>query len=359
MRLAFAGGGTGGHLFPGLAVAELAREAGSASEIVFFGANRGIEARAVPAAGFEFFGQDLTGAVGGGPLGAARALARTARATLVAAGELRRRRIDVIVGLGSYASTAAMAGAWLSGIPLVVLEQNRHPGVANRFFGRRAAGVCVSFESSREDFPADRVHLTGNPVRPDIAATGAEEGARDTLLVFGGSGGARSLNRAVVEALARMAAAGGLPPVVHQSGRAMEDELRALYSAAGLLERVEVCPFIDDMAGAYRRTRLAVCRAGATSIAELTATGTPSVLVPLATSAGDHQMENARAVEAEGAAVVVADREGCAEELAKVLADLLSDATRLRSMSDSARRLGRPDAARLVLDVIEGVARGN
>ncbi|MFT4571918.1 MAG: UDP-N-acetylglucosamine--N-acetylmuramyl-(pentapeptide) pyrophosphoryl-undecaprenol N-acetylglucosamine transferase [Hyphomicrobiaceae bacterium] len=356
MRVAFAGGGTGGHLFPGLAVAELANANGVASQIVFFGANRGIEARAVPAAGFEFFGQDLTGAVGSGPIGALRSVVRTVKASLVARAELRRRKVDVVVGLGSYASTAGMAGAMLAGIPLVVLEQNRHPGVANRFFGRRARAVCVSFESSRADFPDGVSHLTGNPIRSAMGAISAFGSSRDTLLVFGGSGGARSLNCAVVEALALLAARGPLPPVIHQSGRAMETELRALYAEAGLETAVSVRPFIDDMAAVYATTRLAVCRAGATSIAELAVTGTPSVMVPLATSAGGHQMENALAVESEGAAVVVPDREGCAQELATVIEALLSDALRLESMSASALSLGRPDAAAQVLAVIAKVA---
>lgn len=263
-----------------------------------------------------------------------------------------------MVGLGSFASTAGVLGALSARIPVVILEQNRHPGVSNKFFGRFAAAVCVSFDSSSADFPSGRSHLTGNPIRSGISGAKPYGEDRDLLLVFGGSGGARSLNRAVVAALEVLAADGALPRVLHQSGRLMEDELRQLYAATAL-EDVEIRPFIDDMAAVYGQARLAVCRAGATSIAELAVTGTPSVLIPLATSAGDHQVENARAVEEAGAAVVVLDDADCAARLAETLRNLLSDPTALSSMAQSARRLGRPQAAQLVLDVVRAVAVGN
>lgn len=358
MRLAVAGGGTGGHLFPGLAVAELARDSGRTDDIVFFGSQRGIEARAVPEAGFEFIGHPLSGVVGKNPIAVVKALSNTATSAMAARRELLRRGTDVMIGLGSFASTAAVLGALSARIPVVILEQNRHPGVSNKFFGRFATAVCVSFDSSRADFPLGRSHLTGNPIRSGISNAKPYGPDRDLLLVFGGSGGARSLNRAVVAALVELAKSGPIPEVLHQSGRLMEEELRALYAETELTG-VEVRPFIDDMAAVYGRARLAVCRAGATSIAELGVTGTPSVLIPLATSAGDHQVQNARAVEEEGAAEVVLDDQNCAAELAGRLANLLSEPTRLISMAESARRLGRPQAASLVLDVVEAVAAGN
>jgi UDP-N-acetylglucosamine--N-acetylmuramyl-(pentapeptide) pyrophosphoryl-undecaprenol N-acetylglucosamine transferase len=197
--------------------------------------------------------------------------------------------------------------------------------------------------------PAGRAHHTGNPVRPEIEGlTGAR--TRDTLLVFGGSAGAVSLNRAVTSALARLRTRIRLPRIVHQSGTRGLAEVRAAYERAGI--SAEVHEFIDDMAGAYRRARLAVCRAGATTVAELCATGTAAVLVPFPFAAGDHQTSNARALAEAGAAVVVADDRHAAEQLEDALQRLLGDDERLDSMAQRAAALGRPGAAARVLDVV-------
>ncbi len=354
MRLGLAGGGTGGHLFPGLAVAELARDSGVAGEIVFFGAARGIEARLVPAADYDVILEPLEGVVGRGPLGALKAVARLAGATWRARTEIRRRRLDLMIGLGGYASAAGVAGARLAGVPVVLLEQNRHPGLSNRVLAHLAAAVCTSFESSAAAFPSGRARFTGNPLRSGFNDAPTYEG-RDTLLVFGGSAGARSLNRAVTEALAAVAAELELPPIVHQAGPAAVEEVRSAYERAGI--SAEVVPFIDDMAAAYARARLAVCRAGATSVAELAATATPAVLVPFRFAAAGHQMENARELEAAGAAEVIDDDERCAERLREALARLLVAGAGLPSMSAQARVLGRPGAAQRVLGVVEEIVR--
>lgn len=348
MKLAVAGGGTGGHLFPGLAVAELARERG-AEHVVFFGAERGIESWAVPKAGFELLADKVHGIVGSSPVAAARALLEMGAATVRARREIRRRGIDVVLGLGGYASAPAVLAARSAGVPVVILEQNRRPGISNRTLGRLATKVCTSFESSASSFPPGRAVCTGNPLRRGFAVRPPFAG-RDLLLVFGGSGGARSLNRAVVAALADMAKTRPLPPVVHQVGKAFVDEVRAAYAAASI--EADVSAFIDDMPSVYARARLAVCRAGATSIAELIATGTPSVLVPLATSAGGHQLENARELEMAGASVVVLDDESCARRLGAELERLLTDDAALLSMSDRAAAMGRPGAAERVLDIL-------
>ncbi len=362
LRLAVAGGGTGGHLFPGLAVAELARERDAAAEVVFFGARRGIESWAVPKAGFELLADDLHGIAGGSVPAALRSLAEMGRAALRVRRELRRRRIRVVLGLGGYASAPAVLAARSLGLPVVLLEQNRRPGIANRMLGRLATLVCTSFEGTASSFPAGRSVCTGNPLRRGFAARPPFEG-RDLLLVFGGSAGARSLNRAITVALAALAAdpatmsrlpAGRLPTIVHQVGKPFVEEVRAAYAAAGI--PADVRDFIDDMASVVARARLAVCRAGATSIAELAATGTPSVLVPLANSAGGHQLENARELELHGASCVVLDDERCARSLQEQLTKLLPDDGALRLMSDRAAAMGRAGAAERVLDVIVALA---
>ncbi|MFN2427416.1 MAG: undecaprenyldiphospho-muramoylpentapeptide beta-N-acetylglucosaminyltransferase [Candidatus Binatia bacterium] len=362
MRLAVAGGGTGGHLFPGLAVAELARERGLADEVVFFGAQRGIESWAVPKAGFELVAEKVHGIAGGSPAAALRSVAEMVGAARRARRELRRRGIDVVIGLGGYASAPAVLAARSAGVPVVLLEQNRRPGISNRALGYLATRVCTSFESTASSFPAGKSVCTGNPLRRGFAARPAFAG-RDLLLVFGGSAGARSLNRAMVAALGELSRDEGLlarlpngrlPPVVHQVGKPFVDEVKAAYAEAGI--QVDVTAFIDDMPSMYARTRLAVCRAGATSIAELIATGTPSVLVPLATSAGDHQTENARELEVAGAARLVADDDRCARGLAQALKGLLGDDSELISMSDRAAAMGRPGATERVLDLVVALA---
>jgi UDP-N-acetylglucosamine--N-acetylmuramyl-(pentapeptide) pyrophosphoryl-undecaprenol N-acetylglucosamine transferase len=364
VRLAFAGGGTGGHLFPGLAVADLARARDDVEAILFFGAQRGIEARVVPARGYELVAQPLTGIRGGGVGGAVRGAARLAAAVGRARRELAARRIDVVVGLGGYASAAAVIGARMAGVPVVLLEQNRAPGISNRMLAHLAVAVCTSFEETARTLPAGRARLTGNPVRPEIEALGDRLAAapatehlrtRTSLLVFGGSAGAVSLNRAVVAALARLSARAPLPPVLHQTGSRSLDEVRAAYREAGIT--ADVREFIDDMAGAYGTARLAVCRSGATTVAELCATGTPAVFVPFPFAAGDHQTGNARALEQAGAALLIPDDAETPARLEDALGRLLGDAEKLNSMARSAAELRKPGAAARVLDVVISAAR--
>jgi len=360
ISLALAGGGTGGHLFPGLAVAELALASGLARDVVFFGAERGIESRLVPASGYELVAEPVTGLVGGGPRAIVSSLARLARAVVNTRGELRRRGVDVLVGLGGYASAPAVIAALLARVPVVLLEQNREPGLSNRVLARLARAVCTSFEESARHFPSGRSHFTGNPIRPALER-GGDDARRDTLLVFGGSAGALSLNRAVSAALARLADEPGaaiLPRIVHQSGARGLDEVRAAYERTCTAHPgldVEVVEFIDDMAAAYGRAMLAVCRSGATSIAELIATATPSVLLPYPHAAGDHQSANARALEGAGAAVVVRDDDDAADRLVEVLGRLLRSRDQLDSISSKVAVLRRPGATERVLDVVRAV----
>ncbi|MFN2378145.1 MAG: glycosyltransferase, partial [Candidatus Binatia bacterium] len=311
-----------------------------------------------PKAGFELVAEKVHGIAGGSPLAALRSIGEMMAATGKARREIRRRGIDVVIGLGGYASAPAVLAARSCGVPVVLLEQNRRPGISNRALGYLATRVCTSFESTASSFPAGKSVCTGNPLRRGFSERPPMEG-RDLLLVFGGSAGARSLNRAMAAALAELVAdaallarlpGGRLPPVVHQVGKPFVDEVKAAYAAAGV--EVEVTAFIDDMPKMYARARLAVCRAGATSIAELIATGTPSVLVPLATAAGDHQTENARELEAAGAARVVVDDERCARSLVEALGGLLGDQGALISMSDRAAAMGRPGATERVLDLV-------
>mgnify|MGYP001344229657 CR=1 FL=1 len=349
MRLAFAGGGTGGHLFPGLALARHALAEEGVESVVFFGARRGIETRLVPQLGFELIAQDLKAVRGGGPVAALASISRLIPALLQVRSQLIVRRIDLAVGLGGYASAAGVLGARMAGVPVVLLEQNLEPGLANSLLAKFSAAVCTSFAGSERFFPARRCHFTGNPLRPELEQLPALR-ERDTILVFGGSGGAHSLNRAAVTALCSIAEGAALPAIVHQSGADQRAEVTDAYREAGL--EAEVVDFIEDMPAVSRRARLALCRAGATTVAELAATSTPAILLPYPHATGDHQLANARALLEKGAAVVVRDDDGAVLELERTLKRLLSDPERLDSMSRAAGALARPGAAARIMDVV-------
>lgn len=354
MRVALAGGGTGGHLFPGLALAAYLRDRGIAGSLVFFGAQRGIEARLVPAAGYRLIAQPLEPLRGRNPLAAAGSLAVLSRAVFAARRELRRQRVDVVVGLGGYASAAAVVAARSCGVPVVLLEQNLSPGLANRLLARGAFAVCTSFAATASHFAAGKAVFTGNPVGAEIDGLRPDR-PRDTLLVFGGSSGAQSLNRAVTTALGRLSASLRPARILHQAGAAACREVGEAYRNAGV--EAEVVAFIDDMASAYRRARLAVCRAGATSVAELTATATPAILLPYPHAASAHQSDNAAALLKAGAALVVKDDEEAAEALERELAGLLGDPDRLDSMVRASSAISRPGAVARVAEVVASVVK--
>lgn len=359
MRIAFAGGGTGGHLFPGMAVAAAALESGAAESVVFFGAERGIESRVVPEAGYDLIAHPLEGLRGRSPAAAFRAVTRLAGAVRSARRTLVDRRIDVVVGLGGYASAAAVLAARSARIPIVILEQNRDPGLSNRVFSKLAAAVCTSFEESAAGIPHGRARWTGNPVRPELEAPGDPATDRDTLLIFGGSGGAAGVNKAAADAVIALAGRqqSRLPArIVHQTGKSQKDAVDARYEAAGV--DADVRAFIDDMAAEYRRARLVVCRSGATTVAELAATGSPAVLVPFPHATGDHQTANARAVEKAGAAVVIADDAEASLRLTETLTRLLNDPVSIDSMATAAAGLARPGAAARVVEVLQQVTAG-
>ncbi|GAB4248422.1 undecaprenyldiphospho-muramoylpentapeptide beta-N-acetylglucosaminyltransferase [Deferrisoma sp.] len=346
MRLLIAGGGTGGHLFPGIAVAQelLGRPGGH--EVAFAGTEHGIEARVVPARGFRFFPVRAAGVVGKGPAGALRGLGRTILGLRDAAGVIRSFRPGACLGVGGYASVPVLAVARARGIFTAVQEQNAWPGLANRVLGRWAHRVFLGFEEGRAGFPAGKAVVTGNPLRPEFAepAPYPERGQGEPLriLVLGGSQGARTLNRAVPGALGRLT---GPVEVLHQAGPGRGHE-----AAYGGRPGVRVVEFVDDMASAYAWCHLVVARAGALTVGEVAAVGRPAVFVPYPHAAGGHQEKNARAAEAAGWAVCLADAACSPERLAAVLEDLAAEPGRLRAMADRAAAWARRDAAARIVD---------
>jgi len=342
-------GGTGGHVFPALAVAKVLRARGI--EVVWLGVATGMEARVVPAQGFPMEMLRIGGVRGKGLMTLLKAPFALARAVPEARAVMRRLRPRVVLGAGGYVSGPGGIAAWLLGIPLVIHEQNAVAGFTNRVLARIATEVLEAFPGSfGAGIPA---HTIGNPVRADIASLPppserfAGRGARIRLLVFGGSQGAQRLNAVVPEALARLDPA-LRPQVRHQTGERGVEAARAAYRERNL--EAEVLPFIEDMAAAYAWADLALCRAGAMTITELEAAGLGAVLVPLAVATDDHQTKNAQALAALGAGRIVPERELSADTLSGCLAELAGDRGRLLKMAEAARGARTTDAADRLAD---------
>ena len=357
----FAGGGTGGHLYPGIAVADELRRRDASSVVSFVGTARGLEARVVPALGWPL---DLIRSAGlkGKSIGAlARGLALLPLSALDAWRVISSRRPDVVVGVGGYSSGPVLLLAALRGIPTMVMEQNTAPGFTNRQLARVVRAAAVSYEETRRYFPGTAV-VTGNPVRREFLQ-GLEAGddvvrreGEVRVLVVGGSQGARAINDAMVAAAPHLAASGRLVSITHQTGERDLARVRDGYAAAGLTATIE--PFFHDMNHRMRAADLVVARAGASTIAELTVLGRPSVLVPLPTAADDHQRKNARALAATDAAEMIEESTLTGEALASRLLTLTSDAAALTRMAQAARTLGRPDAAARVADRVVALGEG-
>lgn len=348
-------GGTGGHVFPGLAVADELRRQGV--PVVWLGTAKGLEATVVPAAGIPIEWIKAHGLRRRGALGWLTSPWMIGRATLQAVAAMRRHRPRVVLGMGGYVSGPGAAAARLLGIPMLIHEQNAIAGFTNRKLSALAARVMTGFSGVLEG-SGKAVH-TGNPVRAEIAAVPAPaERARENgplhLLVLGGSQGAAALNETVPAALARLDAK-LRPQVWHQTGRAHAEVTTSLYRQHGVEARVE--PFIEDMAAAYAWADLAICRSGALTVAELSAAGVPAVLIPFPFAVDDHQTANARHLVARDAAVLFPQDHLTADRLTAVLAELLGDRGHLRTMAANARAMGMPDAAARVAQLCLETAR--
>ena len=361
----FAGGGTGGHLFPGIAVAEAARRRDPRAEVLFVGSERGIESRAVPASGFPLEALPITPLRGQGACKKIAALGAFAAALFRARAVVAHFAPDAVIGLGGYASAPPVVAARLSRRPILLLEQNARPGLTTRCLARVADRVCVSFPETAGHFRAGKAVITGNPIRWQAGSAADVSGPIDasgqsgerrgfTILVFGGSAGARRLNQA---GPAMRAALGDLPDlrVIHQTGSSAEEEVRQAYAA--LNAHAEVHAFIADMSTAYSAADLVICRAGATTVAEIAGLGKPAILVPYPYAADDHQRANAQSLARAGAACMVLDAEATGERLAAEVRALRASPERLAEMRRRVRQFGRPDAAERVLETLAAVVR--
>ena len=364
LRWAITGGGTGGHVTPALALGEVIRERGD--DVLFIGSDRGLEARLVPEAGFALVALRSRQVMGRGPAGRLLGIASLLLATLPALRALHRFRADIVISVGGYAALPATLAARLLRRPLILVEPNAIPGRVNRLCARLAALVFTGFESARTRFPAlgdapERVRCVGIPLRRALveAFRGTREARTGTrplhLLVFGGSQGARQLNEAMIEALPRIAEAE--IEVFHQTGERDRARVADAYTKSGV--DAVVAAFEPDMPARYRWADLALCRAGALTVAELALAGLPALLVPYPYAADDHQRANARELEAAGAARCLEAGALDGERVAREIVGLASEPDALSAMSAAARERGRPRAAEeIVAQCAALLARG-
>jgi UDP-N-acetylglucosamine--N-acetylmuramyl-(pentapeptide) pyrophosphoryl-undecaprenol N-acetylglucosamine transferase len=352
MRAIVAGGGTGGHVIPALAIAQELRSRYNA-HVVFVGTARGIETRLVPAAGFELHLIEVGGLNRVDFPTRLKTLLDLPRAVMASANLIREFRPDVMVGVGGYASGPAMLAAAMMNTPAVAFEPNVVPGFANRMVAPMVRAAAVHFEKTCHYFR--NCYVTGVPVRREFFNLPKRPiDAPPTLLVFGGSQGASAINRVVLESLSRLMEAVPSIYVIHQTGERDYPEAQVAYLQARLA--AEVSPFIDDMPDAFARADLVLCRSGASTVAEIAAAGKPAIFVPLPTAADDHQRHNAATLAAGGAARLLPQAELTADRLAAEIASQLCDRPGLAQMSEAARGFAHPEAAAKIASLAARVA---
>ena len=367
MRWLIAAGGTGGHVFPALSVATALREMDRDADIVFVGTDRGLESRTIPPKGFKLkIVKGAAGIVGLGWKAKLRTLVRLPRIGLQCLYLLLSFRPHLVLGMGGFSAGPTVLMASILGFPTAIAEQNAVAGRTNKALGRFVKRIFLTFEESKEGFDQSRVTVTGNPVRSEILE-GAKNATKDgwdpsrdktlNLLVFGGSQGARGINDAMEQAMARLRALPFSIEVLHQTGKQQVEELQNAYDAADI--HGTVVPFIHNMEAAYARAHLVVCRSGAASLAEIALFGKPTVLVPFPHAADDHQLKNARIFETKGAAVVLEQKDLNGDVLAEVVERLTGDPGRLQEMGRNAGTLAKPDAANDIARECMALARGS
>jgi UDP-N-acetylglucosamine--N-acetylmuramyl-(pentapeptide) pyrophosphoryl-undecaprenol N-acetylglucosamine transferase len=352
VRLLIAGGGTGGHLFPGVAIAEELRARDPDAAVRFVGTERGIEARVLPELGWDLTKIEVSGLKTVGKLGAIRGLFRLPRALWQARRALKEFKPDAVIGVGGYASGPVVLVAKLRGIPTAICEQNSIPGLTNKLLGRWVRVVFLSFAESKRFFKPKKIVMSGNPVRRDLlqrllAVTPSPPSPTVNILVSGGSLGAVAVNELAAKALSQLAKTTPLS-IVHQTGEKDLEITKQRYADAGVT--ADCRAFIKDMASTYQTADLVIGRAGATTVAELAIAGKPAVFIPYPFAADNHQELNAREMANAGAALMFRQSELTAEKLADALAPLIADPTKRAEMGAAMKSLAKPSAAAAVID---------
>lgn len=351
-----AGGGTGGHLFPGIAVGREIVKKFPGADILFVTAGRELETQILERESFRQESITVEGLKGKGILGSLKSLFKLPLSLFQSLALIKKISPDIVLGVGGYSSGPLCLSGWLKKIPVVIHEQNSYPGLTNRLLSRIADRVFISFEESRDYFPSGELMLTGNPVRDEF--TGGSSAPVDkersfTIFITGGSQGAVAVNTVFIKALGILNKRGVRPGVIHHTGQYDYDRVVSTYSEKGL--DGELIPFIEDMAGTYDKADIFIGRAGAGTIFELAATGTPAILIPLPNSANRHQESNARALVNVGGAEMYSQDQLTGQELADRLMGYMNERSILVKMSENVRKAAKIDAAIKIADEMSGL----
>ncbi len=352
MKVLIAAGGTGGHIFPGIAVAKELMARDSENEILFVGTARGLEVRIVPENGFQLSLINSAGLKNVGLMGKVKGLTVLPKSFLEARKIIRQFRPHVVVGAGGYVSGPVLLMAAIMGVPTLVMDSNALPGFTNRQLARFVDSAALTFEEAMPFFGKKGV-VTGNPVREEFFTVAPKErGETFHVLIFGGSQGARAINNAMADALEHLSEFEGRLTITHQTGEADFGKIEAVY-AGSKFASADVRPFISDIFVEFGKADLIICRAGATTCAEVSAAGKAALMVPFPLAADDHQRKNAEALERVGAAKMVLQQDLNGEVLAGEIKKLIESPETVNEMEAAARDLGRPDAAKATADIIE------
>ena len=361
MRVLIAAGGTGGHIYPGIAVAKEVMRRDEASVVRFVGTARGLETRLVPQAGFELSLIESAGLKNVGRAARLSGVMVLPKSFLAARRLISEFRPDIVIGAGGYVSGPVLLTAALLRVPTLAMESNALPGWTNRVLARFIDKAAVTFEAALPHFRGKGV-VTGNPVRCEFfdIPRKAREATRFNVLVFGGSQGAHAINVAMVEALPQLSPLQSVLHITHQTGEADFEKIREGYLDEGWGENADVRPYIDDMMKEFTETDLVICRAGATTSAELAAAGKAAIMVPFPLAADDHQRKNAEALQSAGAARMILQQDLTGAKLAAAITALVQTPDEITRMEESGRKLARNDAAAGTVDLMEklSVVRG-
>jgi UDP-N-acetylglucosamine--N-acetylmuramyl-(pentapeptide) pyrophosphoryl-undecaprenol N-acetylglucosamine transferase len=354
LKLLIAGGGTGGHVFPALAVGREWKSRGVEREAVFVGTRRGIETRLVPEAGFPLDTIRSAGLKGIGGMRLARNVAKLAPAMWDSFAILRRHRFAAALGVGGYAAGPVMLAAVMRGLPTIIFEPNAEPGFTNRLLAAMVTRIATAYQAPAEQW-GRKARLTGVPVRAEFFAAAPRTPAEPFhLLITGGSQGAQVINRTLVDAMEWLAAHKNRISIVHQAGERDYNAVRVAYARREI--NAEVLPFLGNMAERFAQADLIVCRAGAITVAEVAAAGRTAIFIPFGASTDSHQLRNAQEMQRAGAARLIPEPQLTAERLTREIFELLDHPLELQSMAGRARRLAKPHAAQEIVDLVEEVA---